>query len=70
MDDKLPDALLFLIDLVQAEEICYYLKNGLPIDKCKKTINFYAQQKARSCMQERQTDSMENQKMITINLIQ
>ena len=35
MDDELPDAPLFLIDLVPewAEEICHYLANGLPIDR-------------------------------------
>ena len=34
MDDDLPDAPLFLVDLVPewAEEICHYLANGLPTD--------------------------------------
>ena len=35
MDNELPDAPLFLIDLVPewAEEISHYLTNGLPTDK-------------------------------------
>ena len=34
VDDDLPDAPLFLVDLVPewAEEICHYLTNGLPTD--------------------------------------
>ena len=34
-DDDLPDAPLFLIDLVPewAKEICHYLTNGLPTDR-------------------------------------
>ena len=34
VDNNLPDAPLFLVDLVSewAEEICHYLSNGLPID--------------------------------------
>ena len=34
VEDDLPDAPLFLVDLIPewAEEICYYLTNGLPTD--------------------------------------